>query len=85
VHYIGDVNYYLGKPSLFDYYATSLHPGVSAAAGGHRRRYRQQQSIIVQRPGGNGIGKDSKARSHFPTAHQRHHQHPADPDGVYCR
>ncbi|VCZ13504.1 hypothetical protein BANRA_05056 [Klebsiella pneumoniae] len=45
VHYIGDVNY-LGKPTgLFDYYASTHYPGISAAAGGHRRRYCQQQSI----------------------------------------
>lgn len=59
VHYIGDVNYYLGKPTgLFRLFRVdSLYPGVSAAAGGHRRRHRQQESIIVQRPGGHGIGQ----------------------------
>ncbi len=58
VHYIGDVNYYLGKPTgLFDYYASTHYTGISAAAGGHRRRYRQQQSIIVQRSGGYGFGE----------------------------
>lgn len=87
VHYIGDVNYYLGKPTgLFDSFASTHYtPAYQlqlVATGG---AIASKSQLSFSDPVATVSAKDKGDHRYFTTAHQRHHQHPANPDGVYCR